>query len=459
MTELAYSVIAVFGPTASGKSAVAQELATRIGTEVVSADALQVYAGLPILTNQSPAPTRLTAFRDLSEEMSVGEYAGLAHAAIDELVAAHGGAVVAGGTGLYLRAALADLAIPASVEPAQRAALELLYDDDPRAAHDRLAALDPAAADRVHVNDRRRVVRALELAESGSSLVPATDELWSTRCGTRRSSSASSSRAEELDRRIRARAEDMVARGAVAEARSATAGPISKTAAQGARARRADDAPARARRPSSSSPGHAGMPRTSGSGCAASRASPSSMRIARRRRWSMTSSTWHALGNTYVVVEPTDQRARRGRASALAQGTDGVLEVLGRTERSVEIAIWNPDGSRAELSGNGTRIAAAWLAAQTGRIRGDRRGRRTRRRAPGCALRATSSRIWERSSSEPEETIDGITFVPVSVGNPHAVVVGRPGANRRARPTARDTRRGFPSGPTSRSRGSTAPAR
>ena len=56
--ELEYSVIAVFGPTASGKSAVAQELAIRIGTEVVSADALQVYAGLPILTNQSPAPTR-----------------------------------------------------------------------------------------------------------------------------------------------------------------------------------------------------------------------------------------------------------------------------------------------------------------------------------------------------------------------------------------------------------------
>ena len=230
--ELEYSVIAVFGPTASGKSAIAQELAIRIGTEVVSADALQVYAGLPILTNQSPAPTRLTAFRALSEEMSVGEYAGLAHAAIDELVATHGGAVVAGGTGLYLRAALADLAIPASVGPEQRAALERVYDEGPQAAHDRLEALDPAAAGRVHVNDRRRVVRALELAEGGSSLVPVTDELWSASMRHPTLVVGLELPTEELDRRIRARAEGMLARGAVAEARSAIAGSISKTAAK-----------------------------------------------------------------------------------------------------------------------------------------------------------------------------------------------------------------------------------
>ena len=108
--------------------------------------------------------------------------------------------------------------------------LERLYDDDPRAAHDRLASLDPAAAERVHVNDRRRVVRALELAESGSSLVPATDELWSASMRHPTLVVGLELPAEELDRRIRARAEDMVARGAVAEARSATAGPISKTA-------------------------------------------------------------------------------------------------------------------------------------------------------------------------------------------------------------------------------------
>src|SRR5262245_53129348 len=147
VTKLAYSVVAVFGPTASGKTAVASELAGRTGTEVVSADALQVYVGIPILTNQtSQEVVRLTAFRDLSEEMSVGEYAALAHEAIDDLVETRGRAVVAGGTGLYLRAALADLAIPPAVEPETRAALELRYDQGPAAAYHRLAQLDPSAA-------------------------------------------------------------------------------------------------------------------------------------------------------------------------------------------------------------------------------------------------------------------------------------------------------------------------
>ena len=172
-------VIAIFGPTASGKSAVAEELAARLGTEVVSADALQVYRGLPVLTNQPATPTRLVAIRDLDAEMSVGEYGALAHAAVDELVESSGSAVVTGGTGLYLRAALVDLGVPplrsnrASARdwrsPTTRAPLE---------AHARLQELDPRAAATVHPNDRRRVVRALELAESGSSLIPEDD-----RCG------------------------------------------------------------------------------------------------------------------------------------------------------------------------------------------------------------------------------------------------------------------------------------
>jgi tRNA dimethylallyltransferase len=233
VTELAYSVVAIFGPTASGKSAVAQELAARTGTEVVSADALQVYTGIPILTNQcSGATTRLTAFRELSDEMSVGEYATLAHGEIDGLVGAHGCAVVTGGTGLYLRAALADLAIPGAVEPAARATLERLYDADPTAAYDRLTELDPAAAAVVHPNDRRRVVRALELADSGDSLVPESAALWSTSMRHPTLVVGLDLPADALARRIRARAEAMIARGAVAEAQAAMAGPISKTAAK-----------------------------------------------------------------------------------------------------------------------------------------------------------------------------------------------------------------------------------
>ena len=172
-------VIAIFGPTASGKSGVAEELAARLGTEVVSADAMQVYRGLPVLTNQPDAPTRLVAIKDLDAEMSVGEYGALAHQAVDELVEASGSAVVAGGTGLYLRAALADLRVPPPPEQGLRARVEELYDASAPDAHARLAALDPRAAATVHANDRRRVVRALELAEAGASLIPERDRLWS----------------------------------------------------------------------------------------------------------------------------------------------------------------------------------------------------------------------------------------------------------------------------------------
>src|SRR5262245_44128738 len=232
MTTLRDAVIAIFGPTASGKSDVAHTLATTLGTEVVSADALQVYEGLPILTNQSPWPTRLTAIRGLSEEMSVGEYSTLAHAAIDELVASNGVAVVAGGTGLYLRAALADLDIPDAVAPAMRTRVEAAYDADPPAAHARLAQLDPVAADAVHVNDRRRVVRALELAESGRSLVPATAELWSQTTRHPTLVIGLDVPGDVLNERIHDRTLQMMSRGAAEEARTAVAAPMSRTAAK-----------------------------------------------------------------------------------------------------------------------------------------------------------------------------------------------------------------------------------
>ena len=216
-------VVAVFGPTASGKSAVAQALADRLGTEVVSADALQVYRGLPLLTNQPAVPTHVVAIRDLSETMSVGEYADLAHAAIDALVESNGTAVVAGGTGLYLRAALADLHVPPAADPASRVRLERLYDSDPVGAHTRLRELDPASAAAVHVRDRRRVVRALELAEQGSSLTPAADRLWSTHMRRPALVLGLDVSSAELLRRIEARTDEMLAAGVVNEVRPRSA--------------------------------------------------------------------------------------------------------------------------------------------------------------------------------------------------------------------------------------------
>jgi len=223
-------VVAIFGPTASGKSEVAEAVADRIGTEVVSADALQVYRGLPILTNQPARPTRLVAIRELGKEMSVGEYARLAHAAVDELVDANGAAVVAGGTGLYLRAALVELALPPPPPHGARERWEAAYDADSRATYEQLAELDDAAAGAVHPHDRRRVVRALELAEIGQSLAPAKDRLWSEEMRRPALVAGLVLPAERLEERIRRRAEAMLAAGVVEEVRDALAEGVSRTA-------------------------------------------------------------------------------------------------------------------------------------------------------------------------------------------------------------------------------------
>jgi tRNA dimethylallyltransferase len=176
---VAEQVIGLFGPTASGKSDVAAALTELMPAEVVSADAMQVYEGLPILTNRSPNPERLVGVWPLSHLASVGEYAPLAHAAIDEILAQGKTPLVVGGTGLYFRAALAELDLPPAPSVGARERWERLYDEaGPEAAHARLGELDPEAAERVHPNDRRRVVRALELAEAGRSLVPRRDELF-----------------------------------------------------------------------------------------------------------------------------------------------------------------------------------------------------------------------------------------------------------------------------------------
>jgi tRNA dimethylallyltransferase len=223
-------VVAIFGPTASGKSAVAEKVADRLGTEVVSVDAMQVYRGLPLLTNQPSRPTRLVAIRGLDEEMSVGEFAGLAHAQIDELVAARGVVVIAGGTGLYLRAAVAELRVPPRVEPQLRERIEREVDHNRGAAHARLAGLDPKAAAVVHPNDHRRLVRALELAEIGRSLVADQARLWDG--ATRRPTLIVGLEvgADELESRIRARVGEMFREGVVDEVAAALRRPLSRTA-------------------------------------------------------------------------------------------------------------------------------------------------------------------------------------------------------------------------------------
>jgi diaminopimelate epimerase len=136
----------------------------------------------------------------------------------------------------------------------------------------------------------------------------------------------------------------------------------------------------------------------------------------------MRSSRWDAQGNIYLVTEEpqTVQSARAEVGDA-----DGILEVLRHGEDWLEIAIWNPDGSRAEMSGNGTRIAARWLAELSGSARiSVRVGPRevVARLLPDGRVEQD---LGDVVVSPPEE-IAGIRFVPVDVGNPHAVVEGDP---------------------------------
>jgi tRNA dimethylallyltransferase len=224
-------VLAIFGPTASGKTAVAEAVAERIGGEVVSADSMQAYRGLPILTAQPERPTRLVGIWELSHEGSVGEYAQLAHGEIDALLAAGKTPVVAGGTGLYLRAALVELGLPPAPLPDLRARFEQLYDRlGPERAHEVLAERDPEAAAHIHANDRRRVVRALELTELGSSLRPESDRLWTDEVRHESLIFGLEVPRDVLLARIEKRARQMFDAGVVGEARHAVAGDISSTA-------------------------------------------------------------------------------------------------------------------------------------------------------------------------------------------------------------------------------------
>jgi tRNA dimethylallyltransferase len=225
------AVVAIYGPTASGKTAVARALLGRLDAEVISADSAALYAGLPVLTAAPDYPARLVGIVPLEREISVGSYQQLAHEAIDDVLGSGRTAIVAGGTGLYLRAALSSLELPPPPAPGSRERWAAVYDRiGPEAAHDLLGERDPAAAALVHANDRRRVVRALELVEAGSSLAPAENRLWSGDMRRPTTLVGLEVAPAELDARIRARVQAMVAAGVVEEARAAWARPLSSTA-------------------------------------------------------------------------------------------------------------------------------------------------------------------------------------------------------------------------------------
>jgi tRNA dimethylallyltransferase len=226
-------VIAIFGPTASGKSAVAEALADLIPAEIVSADSMQAYRGLPILTSQPERPTRLVGIWELAHEGSVAEYQRLAHAEIDEIRTAERTPIVVGGTGLYLRAALGNLDLPPPPGPGVRELWQRVYDRlGPEQAHALLRGHDAGAAAVVHPNDRRRVVRALELAAQGRSLRPRHDRLWTADSRHTTLIVGLEVTRETLIARIEARTRRMFEQGVEEEVRRAFAQRLSRTAEQ-----------------------------------------------------------------------------------------------------------------------------------------------------------------------------------------------------------------------------------
>lgn len=170
-------VIAVVGPTASGKSEIAQRIAEHVGGEVVSADSMQVYRGLNVGTGklmpyERRVPHHMLDIVDLSQPYSAAEYQTAARSVIEDCASRGVVPIVCGGTGLYLRAALDQMVFPNGEpnENALRAQLEAeLASVGPAALYERLIALDPGAAAHVHPNNAVRVVRALEMVERGVS--------------------------------------------------------------------------------------------------------------------------------------------------------------------------------------------------------------------------------------------------------------------------------------------------
>jgi tRNA dimethylallyltransferase len=237
------AVIALFGPTGVGKTDVAIALARRLRAAdedpvAVSADALQVYAGLAVLTGAADAGQRtqlehrLLGFLPVDATFSAGQYAELAHAEIDGLLAAGRRPIVVGGTGLYLRAALAELSLrPPPAQGVRERWIAELEQRGPQALHAILARRAPWAAAEIAPSDRQRIVRALELSDSGELEAPGQEsELWTD--ATRHSTLliALTMQRDLLYERIDARVDAMLSAGAIEEVRRAHAAGASATA-------------------------------------------------------------------------------------------------------------------------------------------------------------------------------------------------------------------------------------
>jgi len=225
-------VVAVFGPTGVGKTAVGQVVARRLGVRVISCDSLQVYRGLPVLTNQpsasEPAQVRheMMGVAEPQEEWSATRYASAVEPLIEADLRTAGVALLVGGTGLYLRAALAPLAAAPKADPELRRRLEQRAEEEgPEALHHELAAADAEAAAGIHPHNVRRLVRALEVVETARRAGrprprwSGRTDLWRPQYRWPTLVVGLTMERAELHQRINRRTEEMLRGGAVEEVR------------------------------------------------------------------------------------------------------------------------------------------------------------------------------------------------------------------------------------------------
>ncbi len=166
-------VVAIVGPTASGKTALSIELAKKYNGEVINGDSMQVYKGLDIGTakiteeEMEGVPHHLLSFLEPTESFSVADYQKLVRAKIAEIQARQKLPIIVGGSGLYVQAVLYDFQFTDEKvdEEARKAYYEELAKLGPEAMHDKLKQLDPQTAETIHPNNTRRVIRALEMLE------------------------------------------------------------------------------------------------------------------------------------------------------------------------------------------------------------------------------------------------------------------------------------------------------
>jgi tRNA dimethylallyltransferase len=224
-----HPIVLILGPTAGGKTDLAVALAARLPGECICADSMQVYRGMDVGTAKPTAEQRgavrhhLLDLLDPSEDgFSVDTWLGLAHAAIADVRARRRYPIVVGGTNLYVQALLEGMAEVPAPDPALRRELEAL---DPSVLRRRLEAVDPAAAERIHPNDAKRTVRAIEVHELTGRRLSDLQQQWH-RGAPRRDVRiiGLDYPVEAINRRINARVRRMIDDGLVGEVRRLAAG-------------------------------------------------------------------------------------------------------------------------------------------------------------------------------------------------------------------------------------------